>query len=96
MDGKKTLASWEQLIGESILIEFKLSFAVNFSNGKSIKFQFILNHFTFNKLTIQYFRHECRADGKPELFDIISEGLQFEYQGFALNESIRMAVMRKV
>lgn len=41
LDGKKPLASWEQLIGESILIEFKLSFAVNFSNGKSIKFQFI-------------------------------------------------------
>lgn len=31
-----------------------------------------------------------------ELYDIIMEGQQFEYNGFKLNPVIRMAIMRKV
>lgn len=36
LDGSKqqNIPSWEQLIGHSILIEYKLSFAVNFSDGE--------------------------------------------------------------
>lgn len=37
VDGSRqqNIPSWEQLIGHSMLIEYKLGFAVNFSNGES-------------------------------------------------------------
>lgn len=35
---QQNIPSWEQLIGHSILIEYKLSFAENFSNGKCYAF----------------------------------------------------------
>ncbi|XP_052562272.1 dynein axonemal heavy chain 10 isoform X4 [Culex pipiens pallens] len=59
---QKRLPTWREVIGDSVLIEFKLKFAVNFSY---------------------------------DIFDVISEGQQFEYLGFTLCPAIRTAIMRK-
>uniref|UniRef100_A0A182NRZ8 AAA+ ATPase domain-containing protein n=1 Tax=Anopheles dirus TaxID=7168 RepID=A0A182NRZ8_9DIPT len=59
---QKKIPTWREVIGESVLIEYKLKFALNFSY---------------------------------DIFDVINEGQQFEYLGFALSPTIRMAIMRK-
>ncbi|XP_055618804.1 dynein axonemal heavy chain 10 isoform X2 [Toxorhynchites rutilus septentrionalis] len=59
---QKKLPTWREVIGDSVLIEYKLKFAVNFSY---------------------------------EIFDVISEGQQFECMGFTLSKVIRTAIMRK-
>ncbi|XP_053669700.1 dynein axonemal heavy chain 10 [Anopheles nili] len=59
---QKKIPTWREVIGESVLIEYKLKFALNFSY---------------------------------DIFDVINEGQQFEYLGFTLSPTIRMAIMRK-
>ncbi|XP_055585528.1 dynein axonemal heavy chain 10-like [Uranotaenia lowii] len=59
---QKSLPTWREVIGDSVLIEFKLKFGVNFSY---------------------------------DVFDVISEGQQFEYLGFTLGAAVRTAIMRK-
>nr|XP_029723863.1 uncharacterized protein LOC109398556 [Aedes albopictus] len=59
---QKKLPTWREVIGDSVLIEFKLKFAVNFSY---------------------------------DVFDVISEGQQFEHLGFSLSPVVRTAIMRK-
>ncbi|XP_058060896.1 dynein axonemal heavy chain 10 [Anopheles bellator] len=59
---QKKIPTWREVIGDSVLIEFKLKFALNFSY---------------------------------DIFDVINEGQQFEYLGFTLSPTIRMAIMRK-
>ncbi|XP_062558011.1 dynein axonemal heavy chain 10 isoform X2 [Armigeres subalbatus] len=59
---QKKLPTWREVIGDSVLIEYKLKFAVNFSY---------------------------------DVFDVISEGQQFEHLGFSLSPVVRTAIMRK-
>ncbi|XP_050088792.1 dynein axonemal heavy chain 10 [Anopheles aquasalis] len=59
---QKKIPTWREVIGDSVLIEYKLKFGLNFSY---------------------------------DIFDVINEGQQFEYLGFTLSPTIRMAIMRK-
>lgn len=59
---QEKIPTWKEVIGNDVLIDFKLKFSINFSY---------------------------------EIFDIISEGQEFEYLGFTLDPIIRMAIMKK-
>uniref|UniRef100_A0A336KIK9 CSON011062 protein n=1 Tax=Culicoides sonorensis TaxID=179676 RepID=A0A336KIK9_CULSO len=59
---QENVPTWKEVIGDNVLIEYKLQFAVNFSYA---------------------------------IFDVITEGQQFEYMGFVVNPIIRLAIMRK-
>ena len=50
------------------------------------------NHLTINLDPNFFFSFSFNI----EIFDIMTEGQQFEFLGFTLNPAIRMAIMRKV
>lgn len=77
--------TWERITEHSILIEYQLSFDVNFSNG------ILLTH---RKTKMMHF--DCFFSISSVIYDIIMESQQFECSNFKLNPVLRMAIMRKV
>lgn len=82
---QENVPTWKEVIGDGVLIEYKLQFAVNFSYGnKCVWIATVLETWHFS------FPPDC-----PAIFDVITEGQQFEYMGFVVNPIIRLAIMRK-
>lgn len=104
-DEKCSTMTWEALIDHSILDELEMKFAVNFSDGIHFRSPSAVSgsEAQSNKFPIFSFSalRENNNDklGKhhwPALNDIIAEGQQFDWHGFALNPVIRLAIIRKV
>lgn len=145
---QKKLPTWREVIGDSVLIEFKLKFAVNFSYGKSLKraeknsppsptpfmdgvsrtkarkhwlcsfskrrgvhrrliiisnnpldLMWLRPKAASNRFTLKQFHCPTSAFSFfifSDVFDVISEGQQFEHLGFSLSPVVRTAIMRKV
>lgn len=81
--------TWEKLVGHSnLIIEYQLTFNVNFSNGLFRNCRYTV---VYPKIILFHFFWT-----PTEIYDVIMESQQFECNGFKLNPVLRMAIMRKV
>lgn len=86
---QENVPTWEELIGDNILIEYNLQFDVNFSSGKTNETQLMF----LKKIDILIFFLQILFE---EIFDAIMEGQQFEDFCMDINVVIRQAILRKV